>query len=228
MFRYIPFVGTLILATIPFTLAFAVDPGWSMLIKSAALFVVLETTATNVIEPRLYGASTGLSALAVLVAAMFWATLWGPIGLILATPLTVCLVVLGRYVPQLQFLETLLGSEPVLSPAERLYQRLVAGNSGEAIDIAEQYEKDGDPRRFYEEVALPALQFAEADLTVDSADLVQRRRVVESLDEVIDELDADVEGSEEHARVIVIGGRTELDGAAARVLASVMNRSGTG
>jgi predicted PurR-regulated permease PerM len=101
-----------------------------------ALFVVLETVATNVVEPRLYGSSTGLSALAVLIAAMFWATLWGPIGLILATPLTVCLVVIGRYVPQLQFLETLLGSEPVLQPEQRMYQRLVAGNSEEAMDLA--------------------------------------------------------------------------------------------
>lgn len=225
LFRYIPFVGTLILATIPFTLAFAIDPGWSMLLKSVALFVVLETTATNVVEPRLYGSSTGLSALAVLVAAMFWATLWGPIGLILATPLTVCLVVLGRHVPQLQFLETLLGSEPVLSPEERLYQRLVAGNTGEAIDIAEQYDAH-DSGRFYEEVAIPALHFAEADLSVNPADLVQRRRVVDSLDEVIDELEVDAEVGEDNARIVVIGGRTELDGAAARIVASLMHRAG--
>jgi len=225
LFRYIPFVGTLILATIPFTLAFAVDPGWSMLLKSIALFVVLEATATNVIEPRLYGSSTGLSALAVLVAAMFWATLWGPIGLILATPLTVCLVVLGRHVPRLQFLETLLGSEPVLSPEERLYQRLVAGNTGEAIDIAEQHDAGLDADGFYEKVALPALHFAEADLSVNSADLVQRRRLAESLDEVIDELEQDVEVGEEDARILVVGGRTELDGAAARILASMLHRA---
>ena len=226
LFRYIPFVGTLIAATIPFTLAFAIDPGWSMLIKSIVFFVIIEATATNVIEPRLYGSSTGLSALAVLVAAMFWATLWGPIGLILATPLTVCLVVLGRYVPQLQFLEVLLGSEPVLNPSERLYQRLVAGNAGEAIDIAEEYDHLHDPRSFYEEVALPALRLAEADLSVHPADLMQRRRVVESLDEVIDDLDIDVPAADENAPTIVVGGRTELDGAAARIVASLMHRAG--
>ena len=228
LFRYIPFVGTLILATIPFTLAFAVDPGWSMLLKSVGLFVVLETTATNVVEPRLYGSSTGLSALAVLVAAMFWATLWGPIGLILATPLTVCLVVLGRYVPQLQFLETLLGSQPVLRPAERLYQRLVAGNSDEAIDLAEHFDDAGDdPTRFYEEVAIPALRLAYADLSANSGDIGQRRRVVDSLGDVIDELEQEVEVAEENARVLVIGGRTELDSVAAKIVASLLQRAGT-
>ena len=226
LFRYIPFVGTLIVAMIPFTLAFAVDPGWSMLLKTVALYVVLETTATNIVEPRLYGSSTGLSALAVLIAAMFWATLWGPIGLILATPLTVCLVVIGRYVPQLQFLETLLGSEPVLSPEERFYQRLVAGNTEEAIDVAEHEVGANDPTQFYELVAIPALRLAEADLAVDAADLIQRRRLVESLNEVIDELEQEIDVGEEGARYVVVGGRTELDAVAARIVASTVRRSG--
>jgi predicted PurR-regulated permease PerM len=227
LFRYIPFVGTLILAIIPFTLAFAVDPGWSMLLASVALFVVLETVATNVVEPRLYGSSTGLSALAVLIAAMFWATLWGPIGLILATPLTVCLVVIGRYVPQLQFLETLLGSEPVLQPEQRMYQRLVAGNSEEAMDLADSITKTSDSSTFYEQVAIPALRLAELDLSIDPADVVQRRRLVESLEDVIEELEQEVEVGDEGAKIAVIGGRTELDGAAARILASVLRRNGT-
>ena len=114
LFRYIPFVGALIIAVVPFLLAFAVDPGWNMLLLSVGLFLVLDLTTANVIEPRLYGSSTGVSAIAILLSAMFWATLWGPVGLILATPMTVCLVVIGRHLPQFQFLETLLGSEPVL------------------------------------------------------------------------------------------------------------------
>ncbi|HQZ14128.1 MAG TPA: AI-2E family transporter, partial [Devosia sp.] len=113
LFRYIPFVGALIIAVVPFMLAFAVDPGWNMLLMTVGLYLVIDLTTANVIEPRLYGSSTGVSPLAILLSAMFWATLWGPIGLILATPMTVCLVVIGRHLPQFQFLEMLLGSEPV-------------------------------------------------------------------------------------------------------------------
>src|SRR5690606_32331014 len=123
LFRYIPFVGALIVAIIPFALSFAVDAGWTMLILAVGFFVVLDQVTANVVEPRLYGSSTGISPLALLLSALFWATLWGPIGLILSAPMTVCLVVIGRHIPQFQFLDTLLGSDPVLSPSERLYQR---------------------------------------------------------------------------------------------------------
>ncbi|WP_173088380.1 AI-2E family transporter [Devosia sp. 1635] len=225
IFRYIPFVGTLIASSIPFTLAFAVDPGWSMLLYSVALFATLELVTTNAIEPRLYGSSTGLSPLAVLVAAMFWATLWGPIGLILSTPITVCLVVLGRYVPQLQFFETLLGSEPVLEPTERFYQRLVAGNTVEAIELAEEYVGEHDLQRFYQEIAMPALRLAEADLDTNANDVAHRRRVVESLSGVVDDLDDDLGRhavEAEKPQVLCIGGRTELDGSAALLLGRLL------
>lgn len=231
MFRYIPFVGTLIAATIPFMLAFAVDPGWFMLLSAIALFVSLELIVTNAIEPRLYGSSTGLSPLAVLVAAMFWATLWGPIGLILSTPVTVCLVVLGRYVPQLAFFETLLGSEPVMSQPERLYQRLVSGNIEEAVELADDYIASNDVAKFYEAVAIPALRLAEIDLSVDVSDLSHRRNVADSiraviLDIDIDHADADNDTVEEGApRVLCIGGRTELDQAAAEILMRLIGTS---
>ncbi|WP_421759055.1 AI-2E family transporter [Devosia sp.] len=230
LFRYIPFVGTIIAAVIPLALSFAIDPQWSKLVAVVGLFVALEMTITNAVEPRLYGSSTGLSALAVLVAAMFWATLWGPIGLILATPLTVCLVVLGRYVPQLAFLETMLGSEPVLAPDEQLYQRLVSGNAEEAIDLAEQYvDKSGSPQEFYDSVAIPALRFAETDRARDGGDLAERRLVAESMDAVVQEL-ANLwpETTENPAAlsVLCIGGRTELDGAAASMIAQSLSASG--
>jgi hypothetical protein len=141
--------------------------------------------------------------------------------------LTVCLVVIGRYVPQLQFLETLLGSEPVLQPEQRMYQRLVAGNSEEAMDLADAITKTSDSSTFYEQVAIPALRLAELDLSIDPADVVQRRRVVESLEDVIEELEQEVEVGDEDAKIAVIGGRTELDGAAARILASVLRRNAT-
>ncbi|MET3900409.1 putative PurR-regulated permease PerM [Devosia sp. UYZn731] len=228
MFRYIPFVGTIIAASIPFTLAFAVDPGWSMLLSSVALYVALELVITNAIEPRLYGSSTGLSAIAVLIAAMFWATMWGPIGLILSTPITVCLVVLGRYVPQLAFFETLLGSEPVLSPPERFYQRLVAGNVEEAIGLADEFIAVHDAPGFYEAIAMPALRLAETDLSLDVVDLSHRRNVVDSMMAVINDIDIDQdpEAASLPPRVFCIGGRTELDEAAAQILSRLLLAAG--
>lgn len=226
LFRYIPFVGTLIAASIPFTLAFAVDPGWSMLIASVALFVCLELIITNAIEPRLYGSSTGLSPLAVLIAAMFWATMWGPIGLILSTPLTVCIVVLGRYVPQLAFFETLLGSEPVMSQPERLYQRLVAGNVEEALELAETYVSTKDVAGFYNIVAIPALQLAEHDLSRDAADLSNRRNIVDGMRAVIDDIDLETGArpvTDDAPKILCIGGRTELDAAAAHILSRLID-----
>jgi len=230
MFRYIPFVGTIIAATIPFTLAFAVDPGWSMLLAAIALYAGMELVITNAIEPRLYGSSTGLSALAVLVAAMFWASLWGPIGLILSTPMTVCLVVIGRYVPQLAFFETLLGSAPVMSPPERLYQRLAASNIEEAVELADEFIAENDVASFYQQVAMPALRLAEADLSLDATDLTHRRNVVDSMAAVINDIDIEIDTDHDAGalkpRVVCIGGRTELDEAAAQILARLLRSAG--
>ena len=139
--RFVPFIGPIIAAAFPLALSIAVDPGWTMLLWTAALFIVLELISGNIVEPWLYGASTGLSSIAILAAAIFWTWLWGPVGLLLSTPLTVCLVVLGRHVPQFGFLNVLLGSEPVLEPAESLYQRLLAGDPDEATERAEEYLK---------------------------------------------------------------------------------------
>ncbi len=112
--RFVPYVGAMISAAFPLALAFAVDPGWQMLLMTLGLIMALELISNNLIEPWLYGSSTGLSTLSIIVSATFWTALWGPIGLILSTPLTVCLLVLGRYIPALQFMEVLLGSSPVL------------------------------------------------------------------------------------------------------------------
>ncbi len=233
LFRYIPFVGTLIAACLPFALAVAIDPNWGMLIEVAVLFFGMELIVTNAIEPRLYGSSTGLSALAVIIAAMFWATLWGPIGLILSTPLTVCLVVLGRYVPQLQFLEIMLGSAPVLVREEQFYQRLVSGNTAEAIDLAEQYIAKGlSPRAFYDEVAIPALRFAESDRSRDGADIAGRRLIADGMDTVVKEVEGlwpkDRAGGGARLIVLCVGGRTELDGALANVVAQSISSDAVG
>lgn len=217
LFRYIPFVGALIIAIVPFLLAFAVDPGWNMLLLSVGLFLLLDLTTANVIEPRLYGSSTGVSAIAILLSAMFWATLWGPVGLILATPMTVCLVVIGRHMPQFQFFETLLGSEPVLTPAERLYQRMLKGDAEEAVDIAEDYVEDHGTDRFLNEVMMPALSLANSEVSDRPEALPQRRQLVRSFEAVIDEVAPIHE--QERSKLLLIGGRTEIDECAATLVA---------
>ena len=153
--RFVPYLGPFLAALFPIALAIAVDPGWTMLFWVVGLFLMAELVSNNVIEPWLYGSSTGLSSLAIIMAAIFWTTLWGPVGLFLATPLTVCLVVIGRYVPQLEFLGVLLGSDPVLAPEERLYQRLLAGNLEEAVEMAEDYVDEHSSREFYDNVGHP-------------------------------------------------------------------------
>ena len=148
---------------LPLALAAAVDPGWSMVLWTAALFLVVEPVMGQVVEPLLYGHSTGLSPFSVVVAAIFWTWLWGPIGLILSTPLTLCLVVLGRHVERLEFLDVLLGDRPALTPVESFYQRMLAGDPDEAQDQAELLLKDRSLSSYYDEVAIKGLQLAADD-----------------------------------------------------------------
>jgi predicted PurR-regulated permease PerM len=162
--RFVPYIGAFIAAIIPLTLAAAVDPGWSMLLWTGAMIVITELIVGQVIEPLLYGRSSGLSPVAVVVSATFWTALWGPIGLVPATPLTICLVVLGRHVDRLEFFDILLGDRPVLSPQEIFYQRMLAGDPGESVDKAEEFLKEKSLSQYYEEVALKGLQLAQVDV----------------------------------------------------------------
>jgi predicted PurR-regulated permease PerM/GAF domain-containing protein len=242
LLRFVPYLGPFLAASFPIALAFAVDPGWSMLLWVVGLFLFAELVSNNVIEPWLYGSSTGLSSLAIIMAAIFWTTLWGPVGLFLATPLTVCLVVIGRYVPQLEFLGVLLGSDPVLAPEERLYQRLLAGNLEEAVEIAEDYVDEHSSRAFYDHVAIPALRLAENDRQRSTTDTNYRRLVATTAICVVREVEDHIQEkatSTEEANVsdtnqpaatpvLCIAGRTELDRAAAEMLAQVLQENGTG
>lgn len=126
--RFVPYIGAFIAAAFPLTLAIAVDPGWSMLVRTGILYLTVEPLLGYFVEPLLYGRSSGLSPVGLVISATFWAALWGPIGLVLATPLTICLVVMGRHVERLNFLDIMLGDEPPLSPSELFYQRMLAGN----------------------------------------------------------------------------------------------------
>ena len=162
--RFVPYVGAVIAAAFPLILAVAVDPGWSLLAWTAALFLIVEPVVGHVIEPLVYGRSTGLSPVAVVVAATFWTALWGPIGLVLATPLTVCLVVLGRHAEKLQFLDVMFGDRPALSPPEIFYQRMLAGDPTEAAEKAEQFLKERSLPSYYDQVALKGLLLARSDV----------------------------------------------------------------
>jgi predicted PurR-regulated permease PerM len=163
LMRFVPYIGALLSAAFPLALAAAVDPGWSMVVWTAALFLVTEPLMGHVVEPMAYGHSTGISPVSVIVAAIFWGWLWGPVGLIFSTPLTLCLVVLGRHVERLEFLDILLGDRPALTPAESFYQRMLADDPDEAIDQAELLLKERSLSSYYDEVALKGLQLAATD-----------------------------------------------------------------
>ncbi|QKC79845.1 AI-2E family transporter [Mesorhizobium erdmanii] len=253
--RFVPYIGPAIGMLLPLFLALAVAPGWALVAWTAALFVVMELITGNVVEPWLYGSRTGLSPLAIIVAAIFWTWLWGPLGLVLSTPLTVCLVVLGRHVPQFEFLDVLFGNEPVLEPHARLYQRLLAGDPDEATDHAEEMLEEKYLVDFYDKVAIPALLLGERDRVRGVMGDMQRRQVAASALTLVANLDEDAkeEADEEDApevsgeadengeagdedaadlpdgtglSVLCAGGRGELDDAAAAMLAQVLEVQG--
>jgi predicted PurR-regulated permease PerM len=186
--RFVPYIGAFISAIFPLALAAAVDPGWNMLIWTAILFIVVEPIVGHVIEPLLYGHSTGLSPVAVVLAATFWTALWGPIGLVLSTPLTICLVVLGRHVERLAFLDVMFGDRPALSPPEIFYQRMLAGDPAEAADKAEEFLKEKSLSAYYDEVALKGLKLAQEDVDRDALDAPRVEKIKHSLDQLVDDL----------------------------------------
>jgi hypothetical protein len=193
----------------------------------------------NLIEPRAYGARTGISPLAILVAAVFWTTLWGPVGLILSTPLTVCVVVLGRYVPQLEFLFVLLGDEPVMPPAAQFYQRLLAMDYREAQAIAVEFLKGNDALALYDGVILPALAMAEEDRHKGALDAGREEFIVQSMTEFILEVpqisaDFPVENDEEKGRtplekpldIVCMAAADQADEIIASMLAQLLEATG--
>lgn len=240
LLRFIPYLGPVVAAFFPLTLAFVVDPGWSMLLWTLVLILTIELVSNNIIEPWLYGSSTGMTPMAVILSAIFWTLLWGTPGLILATPLTVCLVVMGRYVPRLAFIEVLLGSEPVLSPEERLYQRLLAGDIEEAIELAETEVAASSAPDFHDRVALPSLLLAEGARKSGSS-IGDRQKVADGMRMLVEDLRDILERQQaadenrspvlgpapsDHAAILCIGGRGALDTVAALLLTHVLETRG--
>lgn len=188
LMRFVPYIGAFIAAAVPAALAIAVDPGWSMFLWTVALFVIVEPILSQIVEPMLYGHNTGLSPVAVVVAAAFWTWLWGPIGLLLSTPLTVCLVVLGRHVERLEFLDVILGDQPALTPEQNFFQRMLAGDPDEAADQAERFMKEESLCAYYDEIAIPGLLLARSDARRGALDLERLHRIKEAVDGLIDDL----------------------------------------
>jgi predicted PurR-regulated permease PerM len=246
MLRFVPYIGAPLSALLPLLLAAAVSNGWSRVLWTAGLFIVCETITGQAIEPVLYGRSTGLSPAAVMIAAIFWTWLWGPIGLILSTPLTLCLVVLGRHFKRLEFLDVMLGDRPALSPVESFYQRMLAGDPDEAEDQAELLLRDMPLSSYYDEVALKGLQLAANDaargvLTPDQTAHI--RRAIEALVHDLDDHDDHPAGTTEHHNhklpvlapewsgehpVLCIAGRGPLDDGAALMLSRLLTKHGLG
>ena len=186
--RFIPYIGPWIAAAIPVALSLAVSPSWTMPLLTIGLFVVLELLSNNVMEPWLYGSSTGVTPIALIIAAVFWTWLWGPVGLILSTPLTVCLVVMGRHVPRLSFLSVLLSDEEALTPAEDFYHRLLTVGEQDELEFVEAYLKANSLTALYDSVFIPVIIATETDHRLELLDDEQRLFVEQSLRDIIEDL----------------------------------------
>jgi hypothetical protein len=232
LLRFVPYIGSFLAAVAPLTLAAAIDPTWTPALWTAALFVVTEPILGHFIEPMLYGHSTGLSPVSVIVSAIFWGWLWGPVGLILSTPLTLCLVVLGRHVDRLEFLDVLLGDRPALTPIEHFYQRVLAGDADEVQEHADLLLKERSLSSYYDEVALKGLQLAANDVMRGVLSRAQLERIKETVQDLVAELDAypdedpvPIEGSDSPAAPSTAERRLPKEPAPDEVLPEVHERA---
>jgi predicted PurR-regulated permease PerM len=223
LLRFIPYAGVWLAAALPTVLAFAIFDGWSEVLWVLGTFFVLELILVNAVEPWLYGRSAGLSAIAVIAAALFWTWLWGPVGLLLAVPLTVCMAVVGRYVPELGYLNVLLGVEPVLTPEGRYYQRLIARDAEEATDLAEEYAKEHGTAALYDNILVPALTLAETDRHKGALEPERERFVLQTTREIIEPLEEEAAPAPAGAAAVaIIAAHDDADGLAADMLARLL------
>jgi predicted PurR-regulated permease PerM len=242
LLRFVPYIGSYTAAVLPVLLAAAVGQGWSMALWTLLLYVATELVMGNVVEPVIYGHSTGLSPFSVIIAAIFWTWIWGPVGLILSTPLTLCLVVLGRHIEHLQFLDVLLGDRPPLTLTENFYQRILAGDPDEAEEQAERFLAEHSLPAYYDEVALEGLQLAAADanrgvlapqqievMNVTVMELVSElatRGNVETPPEARDTSADDETRVREASPILCVAGRGPFDEAASAMLAQLLEKHG--
>ena len=186
--RFVPYVGGIAGVLPPLLLSFAIDPGWSMLLQTAAFFAIIGPLLSQVVEPAVLGQRTGVTPIAVVLSASIWTFLWGPIGLVLSTPLTVCLVVLGRHVGKLGFLDIMLGDRPALSPPQLFYQRMLAGDPTEAVIKAKEFLRERALATYYDEVALEGLRLAHQDVARGRLSPERLKILLRATDTLIDRL----------------------------------------
>lgn len=186
--RFLPYIGPIIAGLLPFAVAVAESDGWRTPLSVIGLFVVTEAIVGNIVEPMLYGVNTGLSAVALLVSAVFWTVVWGPVGLVLSTPLTVCLSVLGKHSTQFEFLNVVLGDEPVLTPDVMFYQRLLALDQQDALNVLESLGKGKSLIEVFDRIVIPALAMAERDRHTGQLDARREDFIVQSINEFVTEL----------------------------------------
>lgn len=242
MMRFVPYVGAIMSAFPPILLAAAVDPGWSMVLWTGALFLATDLIIGQFVEPLVYGHSTGLSPLAVVLSAIFWTWLWGPMGLLLSTPLTLCAVVLGRHIDRLEFIDVMLGNRPALTPAQSFYQRMLAGDADSIVSYAETILKEKPLSAYYDEVALEGLRLAAADHLRGVLDRAQVAMVNETIAQLVldledyddapanpptDEIVSTTPTStvvDGNSAVLCVAGRGPFDISAARLLAQLVTK----
>ena len=225
--RFLPYIGAWLAAALPLALSVAIFQSWTQPVLTVALFVAVELVVANVVEPWLYGASTEISPLAVIVSALFWTWLWGGVGLVLATPLTVCLAVAGKYLPDLAFLDLLIGDKPSIAPGDRLYQRLLALNEEEASDIVERQVREQTALAAFDEAVLPALRSLEADFRAGVLTDEARTEACQIVRQIIADLtEAPAASDATTMPVLCIPASHEGDELAALMLAQVLAKSG--
>ena len=233
--RFIPYIGPWIAAVFPVVLSLAVSPSWTTPLLTLGLFVVLELVSNNVLEPWLYGSSTGVSSIALIVAAVFWTWMWGPVGLVLATPFTVCLVVMGRHIPQLSFLSVVLGEQEALTPAEEFYHRLLKQGEHDETELAESILKTKSLTDLYDGILIPVMRASEEDHRTGAIDAEQRGRILTALGDLVEELgerylpvveDGDLMPTQAACRIRFVGARADRDEIVGSMLAHVLIQQG--
>jgi predicted PurR-regulated permease PerM len=234
-FRFVPYIGAAVGALLPTLIAFAIAPGWLQPLLVLGWIILWDVIIGQIIEPLLFGDSVGVTPLALVLSAILWGTLWGPLGILLSTPLTICLLVLGRHVPQLHFLQILLGHEPALTPYQRIYGRLIRRAVVDASGVALAEIEDKGPEKGLDDALGRMVVLAESDRALDRLSAAQIDAIVDGTDEILDFIDTD--GAERSPPAITangtparrfacIGGRGQIDDAAAAIIAYALRRTG--
>ena len=227
LLRFVPYIGILMAAAGPVLLSAAASPNWSELTWTVITFGSLETVAANFVEPMLYGASTGISAFAILIAAVFWTLLWGLPGLLLSTPLTVCLIVIGRQVPRLHYLEVLFGEETGLPPSERFYQRMLASNTRDARALIEETLRTKSRAEVYDSILIPALSMIEEARHSEEMTATRADEILQGIEELAEDISSRglagaASESEPTRRVITVPARDFADEVACQLAVQVL------